>query len=483
MKEDLKGLLRKLPAVDQLLGRPEVEQLLTAHPRNVVVEKIRSVIEEARSLLVEQISQEVSQQLAESWWEQNLTTSYLIQKIRIAVEEVGRRSLRPVINATGVVLHTNLGRAVLSQAAQQAVLDTAQGYSNLELDLLSGERGSRYAHVESLLKRLTGAEAALVVNNNAAAVLLALSVMAAGREVIVSRGQLVEIGGAFRVPEVMLQSGCQLKEVGTTNKTHLRDYAQAVTEHTGLFLKVHTSNYRVIGFTQEVGLSELVELSNQQGIPILEDIGSGFLIDLRQYGIGDEPTVQNSIEHGVDVVTFSGDKLLGGPQAGIIVGRKQYIDAMKKHPLTRALRIDKLTLAALEATLKVYLDEQKTIATIPTLKMLTSSLEELVDQAHQLAQKIKANLPSGSEVTLADDNSQVGGGAMPLTLLPTKVVKIRPGAGSVQNWANLLRVGEPAVVVRVQENYLILDPRTILPGEEEQLVTAFRQITTKESEA
>lgn len=478
MTKKIKEILRKLPAVDQLLNRPEVEQLLTEYPRSIVVEKARTVVDGARQSLLERLNQAESSGQEEElpWWKELLEISALTKLVRSEVVEAGKRHLQPVINATGVVLHTNLGRAVLGRAALEAVQDVARGYSNLELNLANGERGSRYAHVEDLLKRLTGAEAALVVNNNAAAVLLALSAVASGREVVVSRGQLVEIGGAFRIPDVMAQSGCVLKEVGTTNKTHLQDYKQAVNEQTGLLLKVHTSNYRVVGFTQEVGLLELVEQGREAGVPVMEDLGSGFFVDLRKYGIGDEPTVQTSIEAGADIVTFSGDKLLGGTQAGIIVGKERYIQAMKKHPLTRAVRIDKLSLAALEATLREYLDESRAMTNIPTLRMLTMPIEELDSSARELAASIKAVVDDAASIEVADDYSQVGGGAMPLTKLPTRVVKIKPAAFPVQDWAKLLRQGEPAVIARIQDDRLILDPRTITAQEMGQVAAAFRDI-------
>jgi L-seryl-tRNA(Ser) seleniumtransferase len=467
MTDDLREKLRKIPAVDQLLIRPEVEQLLTEFPRSIVVEKARAVVEGARQGILAGLSQAKTELLE---------MSALTQLLRTEVLEAGKPHLRRVINATGVVLHTNLGRAVLSQSAMQAVQQVAGGYSNLELDLTTGERGSRYHHVEELLKRLTGAEAALVVNNNAAAVLLALGTVAAGREVVVSRGQLVEIGGAFRIPEVMTQSGCVLKEVGSTNKTHLRDYRQAVNEQTGMLLKVHTSNYRVVGFTQEVDLVELVELGQELNVPVMEDIGSGFLVDLQKYGIGDEPTVQASVTAGADIVTFSGDKLLGGTQAGIIVGKAQHIQAMKKHPFTRAVRIDKLSLAALEATLREYLDETQAMVNIPTLRMLTITIEELDTQARELADQIKALVQAKVLVEVAEDYSQVGGGAMPLTKLPTRVVKIKPSASSVQEWARLLRQSEPAIITRIQDDRLMLDPRTMTALERKQVATALGKI-------
>lgn len=475
---EIKELLRKLPAVDQILNRPEVEHLLEEHPRRVVVEKVREVLEDTRQTLLDQV-RDIGETAA-GVFERMIEEARLAAAVKEKVLASARPSLRPVVNATGVVLHTNLGRSVLGTAALEAVQANAAGYSSLELDLKSGERGSRYSHVEELLCKLTGAEAALVVNNNAAAVLLALGALAVGREVVVSRGQLVEIGGAFRVPDVMVQSGCILKEVGTTNKTRIGDYRQALGEKTGLLLKVHTSNYRVVGFTEEVALAELAALGREFGLPVVEDLGSGFLVDLQKYGIGDEPTVQASVAAGADVVTFSGDKLLGGPQAGIVVGKVRYIDLMKRHPLTRALRIDKMTLAALEATLREYLDESKAICNIPTLRMLTIPLNELETAARALEASLQQTVGSAAGIDVAADFSQVGGGAMPLTNLPTRVVRISPNEAPVQIWAERLRCSDPAVVVRIQDDRLILDPRTMLPGDQERVVQAVRQICTKE---
>lgn len=472
MTNQQQKLLRQLPGVDYILNLPLLQNMLGQYPRRLVLEAIRQLLENLRLDIRE--GRPVS-----------LEDTTLETGVQFLVGEVVRPNLRRVINATGVVLHTNLGRAVLSENAIKAVTETARGYSNLELDLATGERGSRYAHVEQLLCKLTGAEAALVVNNNAAAVMLALGALASGREVVVSRGQLVEIGGAFRIPDVMVQSGCTLREVGTTNKTHLRDYAGAINDNTALLLKVHTSNYRVVGFTSEVSLAELVTLGNEHGIPVVEDLGSGFLIDLESYGVGDEPTVQASITQGAHVVTFSGDKLLGGPQAGIIVGRKDLITAMKKHPLTRAVRIDKLTLAALEATLREYLDETMVRKTVPTLNMLTCSSEEITQKASELELALKRvfsgpDLMETAQISLSADFSQVGGGAMPLLDIPTTVVKVHPLRVSVGKWAEKLRKAELPIIVRVGDNSLILDPRTLFPGDSEAICKTLKLIATEE---
>lgn len=458
MNEQKRESLRRLPAIEELIQQIERENGADNLPRSIITEAARTIIHDLRQKILAGEIESI---------DTNSICSQVIAKAKKAIDS----NLRWVINGTGVVLHTNLGRALLSKKAQEAIQRIAGKYSNLELNLASGERGSRYSHVEDLLINLTGAEAALVVNNNAGAVLLALSSLAYGQEVIVSRGQLVEIGGAFRVPDVMTQSGAILTEVGTTNKTYIRDYETAITENTALFLKVHTSNYRVLGFTHETSLTELVELSKVNGIPVMEDIGSGFLFNLREYGIGDEPTVQESIKTGVDVVTFSGDKLLGGPQAGIIVGKKKYIEKMKKHPLTRALRVDKLTLSALEATLIEYLDLDNLVKNNPTLRMLTLNQDELRYRAENIKKKLIAKEPGRINIELAEEFSQVGGGALPTTNLPTTVLRLKSIISSGR-WAEKLRKNNPSVMVRVKDDQIIIDPRTILEEEIEELVEA-----------
>jgi L-seryl-tRNA(Ser) seleniumtransferase len=372
--------------------------------------------------------------------------------------------LRPVLNATGVVLHTNLGRAVLSDLARDRVAAVAAAYSNLEMDLASKERGSRYSHVESLLGRLTGAQDALVVNNNAAAVLLALETLAHGKEVIVSRGELIEIGGEFRIPDIMLRSGAILREVGATNRTHLRDYAEAIGPNTALLLKVHTSNYRVIGFTAEVSSRQLTELGRERGIPVMEDLGSGSLLDLRPWGFPYEPTVPEVVASGVDLVSFSGDKLLGGPQAGIVVGKGAIVARLKKNPWNRALRIDKFTIAALEATLNAY-DAGVARETVPTLRLLTEPLASIQARARRVLRGLGAEATARLDARVTEGRSQVGGGALPTVELPTAGLALGATDAAARALDAALRVGEPAVVGRLVDDRLFLDCRTVLPGQ------------------
>jgi len=456
---DLHALLRRLPSVDEVLLQDEIKKAIADSNRAIVVESIRQAIGELREAII--AGRMVGEELLEEVVERTLKF--------IAAKE--KPNLRPVINATGIVLHTNLGRAVLSEKAKEAINRVASSYSNLEFDLESGERGSRYNHVVELLKKLTGCADAMVVNNNAAAVLLVLNTLAKDREVIVSRGQLVEIGGSFRVPEVMEASGARLVEVGTTNKTYIQDYAKAINEQTAALLKVHTSNYRIVGFTHSATTGELVKLGREQNLPVVEDLGSGFLVNLQNFGTIDEPTVQDLVTEGVDVITFSGDKLLGGPQAGIIVGKQEYIARMKKNPLTRALRVDKLTLAGLEATLREYFDQQQVLTANPTLRMLTTPAEQLFEQAEALRKTLSEVLPE-AVVSVEKDFSQAGGGALPTTDIPTYVVTIDLGDWSEDDFSHSLRKGEPAVLVRVSQGKILIDLRTILPGEEKLLVKA-----------
>lgn len=451
-REKHERILRLLPAVDEILREEKITEMISLHPRNVVVQAAREALTEERRKILSGVAAEED----EAGYKKLVVENTLLR-----INSSTRPGLRRVINATGVVLHTNLGRALLSEKARNAVSMVASDFSNLELDLDTGGRGSRYASLESLLSTLTGAEAAMVVNNNAAAVLLALGTIAENREVIVSRGQLVEIGGSFRVPDVMAQSGAILVEVGTTNKTYPEDYQRAINQNTALLLHVHTSNYRIIGFTRETTVSELVGIGRSFGLPVMSDLGSGFLVDLSRYGLTHEPTVQEVVFAGPDVVTFSGDKLLGGPQAGIIIGRRQFIDKMKENPLARALRIDKLTVAALEATLRHYLDKERAVREIPTLMMLTLTEEKLRERASRLAGMLCSGLKDSAEISVEAGKSAVGGGAMPTADMPTAVVTVRPkflSAGSLQA---SLRRGEPAVIGRVQDNGLHLDVRTV----------------------
>ena len=461
-------VLRKIPKVDEILSRSEITDLLKVHPRAVVLEAIRKGLNTFRENLLRREDGSSVEELLFSF--EHLYPLFL-REIDLQVQP----RLRRVINATGVVIHTNLGRAPLHPSALQHVIDVARRYSNLEYDLQVGERGTRYSHVEETLCRLSGAESALVVNNNAGAVLLALNTFAEGKEAIVSRGELVEIGGAFRIPDVMKRSGALLKEVGTTNRTHLRDYQKAIGPETALLLKVHTSNFRVMGFTSDVSLEELVALGRGQNVPVMNDLGSGCFVDLSRYGLEKEPTVQEAVKTGVDVVTFSGDKLLGGPQAGIILGKKRFLDPIKSNPLTRALRIDKLTLAALESTLLLYLDEKKAIKEIPTLRMLTLDPLHLKRRGRRLIKKLTDGADIEVSLSLREDISHVGGGALPLQELPTIVLAIKPLHLSVNDLEKKLRLGEPPIILRISKDELILDMRTIFEDEVSLIANSIRK--------
>jgi L-seryl-tRNA(Ser) seleniumtransferase len=399
----------------------------------------------------------------------------IAQHIHVQLASHQAYRLQRVINATGVVIHTNLGRSLLAPEAVENLQTVAASYSNLEYDLERGQRGSRYAHVEAALKALTGAEAALVVNNNAAAVFLALQALAANREVIVSRGQLIEIGGAFRIPDIMRGSGAILREVGTTNKTHPRDYAQAINDQTAMLLRVHTSNYRIVGFTSEVALSELVQLGRAHNVVVMEDLGSGTLIDLRPYGLPEEPTVPEVVASGVDLVTFSGDKLLGGPQAGILVGKSAYLDAVRRHPLNRALRVDKFTVAALEATLKFYSDPERAIRHIPTLHMLCMSPQEIARRANRLRRRLAGAAQSAYRSRLMEGISAVGGGALPMAQLPTKLLALQPTFCSVAELERYLRCRQPAIIGRIAQDHYLLDLRTVQDADIPDIATALQE--------
>jgi L-seryl-tRNA(Ser) seleniumtransferase len=397
----------------------------------------------------------------------------LAAQAAVRARTLAQPGLRPVVNATGVVVHTNLGRSLLSEAAQSAVAVAAARYSTLEIDLATGERGSRLNTVRELLRELTGAGDALAVNNNAAAVLLTLSTLAAGREVVVSRGELIEIGGSFRLPEIMARSGARLREVGTTNKTHARDYESAIGPDTALILKVHRSNFAIQGFVAEVGLSELVEIGRAHGIPVVEDLGSGALMDLSQR-IGPEPGARESLAAGASIVMFSGDKLLGGPQAGILVGESQLIDRLARDPMTRALRLDKLSIAALEATLRGYLEPESAWAEIPTLRQLARPVDELEHAAQALAAKV-AEVAPDLTVAVVPVASRVGGGALPMAVLPSAAVALRPRTGRVEALEAELRLGDPAILGRLEDDRLLLDVRTLNEEDGNQIVAALKR--------
>jgi len=454
---DKNTLLRRLPAIDRLLAEPALRRQAGDIPHGLLVEAAQQAVAELRREVL-------------AGGSPDLSPAAVAARAAALAEEKNLPALRPVINATGTLLHTNLGRAPLAPAALEAVEAVSRGYSNLEFDLVSGERGHRYSHIEELLLRLTGAEAATVVNNNAGAVLLALTALARGKEAIVSRGEMIEIGGAFRVPEVMAAGGVLLREVGTTNKTHLRDYREAIGEATGLLLKVHTSNYRIVGFTAAVEAAELVGLGREHGLPVMEDLGSGMLLDLSPFGLPREPTVAEAVAAGIDVITFSGDKLLGGPQAGLIVGRRGAIEKIRKHPLARALRSDKLTLAALEATLRLYLDPQRALAEIPVLRMLAASSDEFRSRSRRLVRKLAAALGAAARISVVAETATVGGGALPLTELPGFAVAVAPSHLSVDELAARLRRARPPVVGRIQEDRLLLNLRTVAHSEEKDLL-------------
>ncbi|WIV10628.1 L-seryl-tRNA(Sec) selenium transferase [Proteiniborus sp. MB09-C3] len=449
---NITNLYSRLPKIDQILLSEKIEELFKISSREMVTEAAREVIAELResisnkNLTLEDLDYRISR-----------VTDDIEQKVKIAIKP----RLRRVINGTGVVIHTNLGRSLINRETMEYITEIASNYNNLEFDLENGSRGSRYSHLEDTIRKITGAEAALVVNNNAAAVVLVLSSLAKGKEVIVSRGELVEIGGSFRIPEVMEQSGAALIDVGTTNKTHLVDYENSIGDNTAVLMKVHTSNYRILGFTESVSLEELVGLGQKCGIPVIEDLGSGVLLDLSKYGLQHEPTVQESIKAGVDIVTFSGDKLLGGPQAGIIIGKKKYIDLMKKHPLNRALRVDKFTITALESTLKMYLSEEIAVKKIPTLRMLTMTQEELTSKAEKLLLEIDQKNLDKLKIKITDDFSQVGGGSMPLEQIPTKCIMIHSDEISITSLEKNLRSYNTPIITRIFKDRLYIDLRTV----------------------
>jgi L-seryl-tRNA(Ser) seleniumtransferase len=411
----------------------------------------------------------------------DLSLTGVSDRVLKMLDRLAMPSLRPVINATGVVVHTNLGRSILAESVIERFGPLSGGYSNLEYDLSKGRRGSRYTHVEGILKELTSAEAATVVNNNAAAVLLALDTLARGREVIVSRGQLVEIGGSFRVPDVMKKSGCKMVEVGTTNKTHLRDYEGAMGPDTALLLKVHKSNFHVVGFTEDVPLADLVQLGRAHGIAVMEDLGSGCLVDMSKLGLAKEPTVQEVLAQGADLVTFSGDKLLGGPQAGIILGRKDLVDAIKKNQLTRALRIDKLTLLALEETLRLYRDERLALKEIPTLRMLSEPYDAARRRARRLKRLIGPVENGNFSLRQEDGSSKAGGGALPLLEIPTRLVCLIPGRMPSHFMEVWLRSHEPPIIGRLERDRSILDVRTIQDQELPVVAQAVRTLSGLET--
>lgn len=457
------GDLSRIPSMTALLDAASRDAALSVLPRAVRTDALKAAVSQLRSAL----------QIGETGVD--ITIPGVLKEAALVAGRLRIGRLRRVINATGVVLHTGLGRSVLSKAAARHLAEIAAGYCNLELDLSTGQRGRRGDYVESLIRRMTAQEAALVVNNNAAATLLALRALAQGKEVIVSRGQLVEIGGSYRLPDVMAASGAMLREVGTTNKTHLRDYEAAIGPNTGLIMHVHTSNYRIVGFSESPSVAELAALAHSRGLPMLDDLGSGALFDNPAWAAAGEPTVGESFLAGADLVAFSGDKLLGGPQAGILVGKGAYIDRLRNDPITRAMRIDKLTIAALEATLELYLSSDYP-REIPTIAALREPLESQRERAVALADLLKAARPDDSFV-VGPDTGFAGGGSLPARPIPSQVIRWRPHGVSVQDVSDRLRLNDPAVLVRINDDAIVLDVRTIAADEYGMLVAAVGKAT------
>ena len=453
----MKEILRQIPKVDTLLEKDEVKDLIHKYSKESVKKFINFVLDEMRKEIIDGKLKEVNEKK-------------ILIKIEDKLKEYFSPRLKRVINATGITLHTNLGRAPIPSEIFDEIKEIVCRYSNLELSLNTGKRSIRYQNVVEYFKDLTGAEDCIIVNNNASAVLLALSAIARDKEVIISRGELIEIGGSFRIPDVMMQSGAILKEVGTTNKTHLKDYENAINENTGLILKVHTSNYRIIGFTQSVELKELVELGKKNNIPVMEDLGSGCLVDLTKYGLPDEPLVQDEIKKGVDILTFSGDKLLGGPQAGIILGKNQYIEKLKKHPLNRALRIDKLTMSILERIIKCYLTETA-IQKITTLKLLSENIETLKNKAEKIIKELKEL--NDFKFTIGKDFSFTGGGAFPMNKIETIVIEVFSKNFSANEIDKKLRLSHPPLKGRIKDDKFLMDVRTIFNDEIKDVKKSF----------
>ena len=460
-----KTLLQQLPAIEKLLNTQEILDLQASYARDLVTEALRAVVADIRA----DILSGNQTQLPEH-------TEYAERTLQKIAAKTAPR-MRPVVNATGTVTHTNLGRSLLSEVACEAIQQAAQNYVNLEYDIATGERGHRDRITEPLLQQLTGCETSTVVNNNAAAVLLALQTMARGKEVIVSRGELIEIGGAFRVPDVMAASGAVLREVGTTNRTHLRDYAEAINENTGLLLKVHPSNYKILGFTSTPSMEELTELGAQHGIPTMEDLGSGALVDMTLYGLPHEPLVGERIASGVDVVTFSGDKLLGGPQAGIIVGKAEWIEKMRKNPMMRALRVDKLIIAGLSATLQLYLTDSATMAEqFPMLNRYTRPIEDLHALAKELKMQLETLFGEKIDIQVSETYGQIGSGALPVETLPSVALVLEPSDISAEMLAAQFRNAAIPVIGRIKDDLLWLDMRTVYEREHAWIVETATEV-------
>jgi L-seryl-tRNA(Ser) seleniumtransferase len=459
-----KNILRKLPSVEILMKTKEAQKFIEEYSRDSVANAVRGVLEEMRS--------EIRKKNENSFSEKELSPEIIVQRVGKSLEGKFSSSLNRAINGAGVILHTGLGRAVLSEEAREAIHRTSDGYCTLATDVETGRRGHRDVHLDGLLCELTGAEAATVVNNNAAATMLILNTLAQGKEVIVSRGQLVEIGGAFRMPDVMEASGAVLREVGTTNKTHLKDYIAAINENTGAIMRVHHSNYRIVGFAGEPSIEELSMVAQEHNVPLIDDLGSGALLDLKEFGIETEPLVQDSIKAGVDVACFSGDKLIGGPQAGIIVGRELTIKRIRSNPLNRALRVGKLTIAGMEATLKLFLNLEKLNDKHPVYKMFSWTIDDLKKRGQRIKKKLETEIKAEAELSLIEGGSQVGSGSAPVETLPTILLKIQPASLSTENLAKKLRTHNPPIFTRVQKEAVLFDLRTIREEEDSLILEA-----------
>ena len=473
-KKNKNEILRMIPQVDWLLNQSEIKGLIEKYPRDLIAAKLRKILEQIR----EEIFTGKGTFFDEKTVNKNVIKREILSRLNVNVPS----NLRHVINAAGIILNTGLGRAPLSKPARDALAIASGGFSSVEIDLPSGKRGNRHNLVEEYLTELTGAEAAAVVNNNAAATLLTLNTLAENREVIVSRGELVTIGGSFRIPEVMKRSGAIMHEVGTTNHTKVGDYESAIREETGLLLKVHTSNYKIIGFTSETSLEELVFLGTKYHLPVMHDLGSGMLFDLSEFGLPKEPVVSESIKAGADVVSFSGDKLLGGPQAGIIVGKKRFIQAIKENQLARALRCGKLTFAALEATLRLYFDRDHLLKEHPALKFMLRTETQLQRLANRLRQGLKNALQDRAEVQIEKGLSEVGGGSLATESLPTWLVLLSTKRMSAETLAKELRLGEPAIVTRIISDRVAFDVRTLFEPEIRMIISSVQKIISAEDE-
>lgn len=461
-------LLRKIPSVERVLQETEAEWLRAGIPRRIVVECVRAAVEHVRRLALSETAEPL---------EETSLYSMVLADARQRTAQAAGPHYRKVVNATGIILHTALGRAVLPGRAVRQIQEELSGYSLLQVDVETGERSKRDERIQWLLQQLTGAEAATVVNNNAAATAIVLNTVAKGKEVIVSRGQLVEIGGSFRLPEVMGAAGAKLVEVGSTNKTHLRDYEKAITENTAAILRVHPSNYKIVGFTSEVPLDELVQLAHAKGLIMIDDVGAGPLVDLSRFGFDKEPTLPESVQTGADLITSSADKLIGGPQAGIILGKADLIQAVRKNPFARIVRVGKFTLAALEATLTLFLDETLALREVPTLRMLCRALGEIAEQAERIAKAIAEQAP-GAKVEVIDGFSQMGSGSLPGQDLPTRLVAVQAASIAAGELALRLRRHRPPVFTRIHKGQVLVDPRTLLDGDEPVVVQAFAAAVT-----